>query len=164
VPYSRTNSSFCRFEYWKSLQSSQTTYWNTIHVIYYLSHWLSKWNICLLTIFRFFIPFSTVYLFKNDSSFSRFVYLINLPADSTMPNLEISKNAHTLITIYQNNTSVMWFVTRSSYIVCIKTVHLTIQDWYSWPRVFFLKLFMWMIRLIDLQLKLTFSYIFFFSF
>ena len=138
MPYSRTNSSFCRFEYWKSVHSSQTTYWNTIHVIYYLNHWLSKRNICLLTIFRFFIPFSTLYLFKNDSSFSRFVYLINLPADSTMLNLEKSKNAHTLITIYQNNTSVMWFVTRSSYIVCIKTVHLTIQDWYSWARVFFL--------------------------
>ena len=139
MPYSRTNSGFyCRFEYWKSVHSSQTTYWNTIHVIYYLNHWLSKRNICLLTIFRFFIPFSTLYLFKNDSSFSRFVYLINLPAASTMPNLENSKNAHTLISIYQNNTSVMWFVTWSSYIVCIKTVHLTIQDWYSWPRVFFL--------------------------
>ena len=89
---------------------------------------MSKRNICLLTVFLFFIPFSTLYLFKKDSSFSRFVYLINLPAASTMPNLENSKNAHTLISIYKNNTSVMWFVTRSSYIVCIKTVHLTIQD------------------------------------
>ena len=86
----------------------------------------------------FLHPFSTLYFFKNDSSFSRFVYLIDLPAASTMPNLEISKNAHTLISKYKNNTSVMSFVTWSSYIVCIKTVHLTIIDWYSWPRVFFL--------------------------
>ena len=106
------------------------------HVIYYLNHWLSKRNICLITLFCFFIPFSTLYLFKNDSSFSRFVYLINLPAASTMQNLENSKNVHTLITIYQNNTSVIWFVTRSSYIVCKKNVHLTIQNWYSWSRVF----------------------------
>ena len=108
------------------------------HIIYYLNHWLSKRNICLITLFCFFIPFSTLYLFKNDSSFSRFVYLTDLPAASTMPNLEKSKNAHTLISINKNNTSVMWFVTRSSCIVCIKTVHLTIQDWYSWARVFFL--------------------------
>ena len=78
------------------------------HVIYYLNHWLSKRNICLITLFCFFIPFSTLYLFKNDSSFSRFVYLIDLPAASTMQNLENSKNVHTLITIESRRQLPCW--------------------------------------------------------
>ena len=57
------------------------------HVIYYLNHWLSKRNICLITLFCFFIPFSTLYLFKNDSSFSRFVNLITCCLTCKVPRI-----------------------------------------------------------------------------
>ena len=44
------------------------------HVIYYLNHWLSKRNICLITTFCFFIPF-LLYIFSEMIHYFPVLYI-----------------------------------------------------------------------------------------
>ena len=65
-----------------------------IHVTYYLTHGLSKRNIFFLTFFRS-SSLPNIYLFMNNSLFSRFLCSFNSSAASLMPkSRDVWKSSH----------------------------------------------------------------------
>ena len=73
--------------------SPKTTYWTTINSCNILfDPWIVKTKYIFSNFFLFFIPFSTLYLFKINLSFSRFVYWFNSSSTSIMPSLNLGKN------------------------------------------------------------------------
>ena len=152
MPYSQTNSGFyCRLNIENPCRARQP-----LTETQFMSYTI--WTIdCLneISVSSLFFVSSSLFLLNifskinNHFPFCKFVFSCCF---NNAKSREYSKSAHTLISIYLNNTSVMWL----SYMV---ELHCLYKNRSPDDAIvilmipcFFLKLFLWFIRLIDLQL------------
>ena len=139
---------------------SQKTTITSCHIIF--DPWIVKTEYIFSHFFPLFISVSTLFLFKINLSFSRFVYWFNSSAASIMPSLNIGND---------KKSSHGNMYTTKQHICYTVELHCLYKNRSPDDAIvilmipcFFLKLFLWLIRLIDLQLNLTFPLFFFFSF